>query len=409
MPRVVIVASQHSYRTADFVEAARALQTEPVVASDAPPPLPGSQIQIDLDDPVAAARVIEAEVPDAAAVIAIDDQGVAVAAAAATALGLAANDPTAVAATRDKYRMRCLLDVAAVAQPRFAPVTPGNAAAVASVLGYPVVLKPVGLSASRGVIRVDDAGAARRAERRIREIISAAGLDPDEPLLAEEYVPGDELIVEGLFRAGTLETLAVIDKPDPMEGPFFEESLLVTPSRHAPAVQDAAVALAAAGAAALGLGHGPIHAEVRVRADGGVRLLEIAARSIGGLCGRALSFGLLGERLEVLVLRSALGMPAFDTRPGRPATGVLMLPIPATGTLTAVHGIEEVEARPHVDAVTMTIAPGHMVTALPEGDRYLGFVFAGGPDADAVEEELRWAAQALTVLIDGEAVPVTPR
>ena len=235
-----------------------------------------------------------------------------------------------------------------------------------------------------------------------------AGLDPGQSLLAEEYLPGGELVVEGLLNGGTLETLAVIDKPDRMEGPYFEETLLVTPSRYASGVQQAAVSLASAGAAALGLSHGPVHAEIRVREDGEVHLLEIAARSIGGLCGRALSFGLLGERLETLVIRSALGMPSFDTGPARPAAGVLMLPIPASGILSAVHGIEEVEARPRIDAVTMTIAPGQRVTALPEGERYLGFVFAGGPDAAAVEEELRAAAQSLTVLIDGEAVPVAP-
>ena len=409
MPRLVVVASQHSYRTADFVAAAHALQVEPVVASDAPPPLPGDQIQIDLADPAGAAAVIGRHVPDAAAVIAVDDQGVAAAASAAAALGLAANSLEAVAATRDKYRMRCLLDAARVAQPRFAPVAPGHAAPVASALGYPAVIKPVGLSASRGVIRVDDAGAARRAESRIRGILASAGLDPDQSLLAEEYLPGDEIVVEGLLTADAFETLAIIDKPDRMEGPYFEETLLVTPSRHTVAVQEAATALASAGAGALGLRHGPVHAEVRVGADGSVRLVEIAARSIGGLCGRALSFGLLGERLETLIIRSALGMPAFDTSPARPATGVMMLPIPASGTLTAVDGIAEVEARERIDAVTMTIAPGQRITALPEGERYLGFVFAGGPDAGSVEEELRAAARSLTVVVDGEALPALPR
>lgn len=408
MHRIVIVASQNSYRTADFVDAARTLQAEPVVASDALPPLPGGQIQVDLTDPGAAAAAIRSAVPDAAAVIAVDDQGVEAAAAAAAELGLTANRPEAVAATRNKYRMRCLLGAAGVAQPRFAPVAEGMAPVVTSAIGYPAVVKPVGLSASRGVIRVDDASAARRAESRIRAILAASDLDSRQSLLAEEYVAGEEVIVEGLLVGDEFETLAIIDKPEALEGPYFEETLLVTPSRLPAAAQQDAVALAVAGAAALGLRHGPVHAEVRLRPDGTGRLIEIAARSIGGLCGRALSFGLVGESLEMLVVRSALGMPSFDTSPGRPASGVLMIPIPATGTLTAVQGIEAVEAREAIDAVTMTIRPGQRVTALPAGDRYLGFVFAGGPDAASVEDELRAAAHSLTVLIDGEEVPLLP-
>lgn len=410
MKRVVIVASGQSYRTGDFLTAAALLQVEAIVASDVAAPIPGVQLQIDLADPAAASALIGALDPSPDAVVAIDDQGVAVAARAAQDLGLAHNPLGAIAATRDKLLMRELLAAGRVPQPRFAPVSPGAGPAVAAKLGFPVVIKPVGLAASRGVIRADDWAAARRAEGRIRTMLGQAGLDADQALLAEGYLPGAELVVEGLLIAGRLEVLALIDKPDPMEGPFFEETLLVTPSRHDAAVQDAAVALAEAGTRALGLVTGPVHAEVRVGPDGSVRLLEVAARSIGGLCGRALSFGLVGESLEVIVLRSALGMPTLDTSPTRPAAGVLMLPIPATGVLTAVEGVDEVEAFERIDAVTLTIPPGRRVTALPEGDRYLGFVFAGGADAAGVEETLRIAGSSLTVVVDGEGMekPVLP-
>jgi len=410
MKRVVIVASGQSYRTGDFVSAAELLQVEAIVASDVAPPIPGGQLQIDLADPSAASAVIGTLEPSPDAVVAIDDQGVAVAARTAQDLGLAHNPLDAIAATRDKLLMRRLLAASNVPQPRFAPVVPGAGPAVAAELGFPVVIKPVGLAASRGVIRADDAAAARRAEARIRDMLGRAELDADQALLAEEYLPGAELVVEGLLIAGRLEVLAVIDKPDLMKGPFFEETLLVTPSRHPVAVQGAAVALVEAGTRALGLVMGPVHAEVRVDPDGSVRLLEVAARSIGGLCGRALSFGLVGESLEVIVLRSALGMPTLDTAPTRPAAGVLMMPIPATGVLTAVEGVEEVEAIEGIDAVTLTVPPGRRVTALPEGDRYLGFVFAGGADADGVEETLRTAGSSLTVVVDGEGMenPVSP-
>ena len=277
---------------------------------------------------------------------------------------------------------------------------------MAAGLGFPAVIKPTGLSASRGVIRVDDAAAARRAEARIRAMLEH---DADQDLLAEEYLPGAEMVVEGLLVDGELEVLALIDKPDPMEGPFFEETILVTPSRHSEQVQRAAIALAADGARGLGLRSGPIHAEIRVGAGGEVRLLEVAARSIGGLCGRTLTFGLVGESLEVIVLRSALGMPTMDTRPARPASGVLMLPIPATGILDGIEGVDYVRDLKGIDQVSLTITPGRRATALPEGDRYLGFVFAGGEDAGAVEATLREAAAALSVVVDGEAISVAGR
>ena len=196
--------------------------------------------------------------------------------------------------------------------------------------------------------------------------------------------------------------LAVIDKPDPLEGPFFEETMYVTPSRHPEPSQREAVSLAAHAAAAVGLATGPVHAEVRIPPDGSAQLIEIAARSIGGLCGRSLSFGLLGESLEVVILRSALGITAMDTAPAQPATGVLMLPIPASGTFTGVENTDAVEAISGITGVTITIPEGRPVLALPEGDRYFGFVFAEGLSADAVEASLREAAETLVVTIDGE-------
>lgn len=409
MKRVVLLASSQSYRTGDFVSAARLLGLDPVVATDAPPPLGGGQIQIDLAAPAQAVAAIVALDPPADAVIAIDDQGVGIAALATTQLGLLGNPPDAVAATRDKLLMRRLLEAADVAQPAYAAALPGQAAGAASVVGFPVVVKPTGLAASRGVIRADDVAAVKRAEARIRSILSDAGADPDQPLLVEEYLPGTELVVEGLVIDGALEVLALIDKPDPLEGPYFEETILVTPSRHPDAVQEQAIALASAGIEALGIVAGPVHAEVRATPDGDCRLLELAARSIGGLCGRALTFGLVGESLEVLILRAVLGRAPVDSALARPAAGVLMLPIPGTGVLVGVEGLDEAEMVDGVDDITMTVTPGRRVAALPEGDRYLGFVFASGIDAGSVETALRRAAASITVVVDGEELPsVTP-
>ncbi len=403
--RIVIVAAKESYRTGDFLAAASLLRIDAVVATDAVPPVAGrAQIQIDLAKPEKAAAVIAALEPRPDAVIAVDDQGVVVAAEAAAALGLKSNAPSAVRATRDKLVMRNLLDTERISQPRYRAAGPGEVVRAAKDLGYPVVVKPRVLSASRGVIRADGPTAAERAEERIRSILSSAGRNPQSRLLVEEYVPGDEAAVEGLMVDGSLEVLAVIDKPDPLTGPYFEETIYTTPSRHPDRVQQQVTLLAERAARVLGLYAGPIHAEARIPPDRDPVLVEIAARSIGGLCGRAFTFGIPKESLEVMILRSALGLPTVDTSPAKPATGVLMLPIPASGTLTAVEGIAAVLDIKGVDDVEITIPKGRPVVALPEGDRYLGFLFASGPDPATVEATLREAGNTLAVAIDGEII-----
>ena len=405
MKRAVIVAAKESYRIGDFLKAAALLRVDAIMASDAPPPMGGSgQIEITLADTDAAVGAITSLDPSPDAVLAIDDQGVVIASEAAAALGLKHNSPEAVRATRDKLIMREMLAVHGVSQPGYRAAGSGAVPRMAAEVGFPVVVKPRGLSASRGVIRVDRARDARQAEQRVRAILSDAGRHPQARLLVEEYIPGQEVALEGLMVDGELEVLALIDKPDPLEGPYFEETLYVTPSRHEPTTRRALPALARAAADALGLYSGPIHAEMRVPPTGDPVLIEIAARPIGGLCGRAFKFGLPSESLEVMVLRSALGLPTMDTTPAKPATGVLMLPIPADGILTHVDGIEEALALDGIDDVTITIPKGRRVVALPEGDRYLGFVFASGIDAASVEDVLREAGNTIIVAIDGEEI-----
>ncbi|MDJ0925291.1 MAG: ATP-grasp domain-containing protein [Acidimicrobiia bacterium] len=401
---VAIVAGRSSYRTPDFLEAASLLRVDVTLVGDGDFPAGQGGLSVCLDDADAAARLIAARLPNLDGLVGVDDQAVLTAAAAADLLNLPHNPVAAVAATRDKARLRTELAKAAVAQPGFRLAPPGAVAPAAIELGFPVVVKPTGLSASRGVIRANDPAEAAVAENRIRSILDKAGTPATQTLLVEEFVPGDEIVVEGLLGHDGLEVLAIIDKPDPLEGPYFEETLFVTPSRHDPADQARAVGLTERTVDALGLETGPIHAEVRIGPNGGCYLIEIAARSIGGLCGRALSFGLLGESLEVLILRSALGLTSPDSTPARPASGVLMLPIPATGTFSGVAGIEEARRIPGIDDITITVATGRRVETLPDGDRYLGFVFAGGPDPDSVETSLRRAGHELSVTIDGEEV-----
>jgi biotin carboxylase len=402
--RVAIVAGRSSYRTPDFLEAARLLRVEVYLVGDGDFPAGCQGLEVCLDDSDVAAGLIAQQTPDLDAVVGVDDDALLTAAATAELLGLPHNPIDAVAATRDKGRLRTKLAKANAAQPDFRMAPPGAVAPAAAELGFPVVVKPTGLSASRGVIRADTPADASKAENRIRSILDKAGLPATQELLVEEYIPGEEIVVEGILGHHGLDVLAVIDKPDPLEGPFFEETLFITPSRFNPEVQQEAIRLAELAVDTLGLVTGPIHAEVRIDPDDNCFLIEVAARSIGGLCGRALSFGLLGESLEVLILRSALGLRTPESRPARPASGALMLPIPASGTLTGVDGIEEAKQIPGIEDITITVAAGRHVEMLPEGDRYLGFVFAGGTDPQSVEDSLRRAANELSVTIDGEDV-----
>jgi biotin carboxylase len=254
------------------------------------------------------------------------------------------------------------------------------------------VIKPVGLSGSRGVIRADDTESARAAARRAQAIAGGGRL------LVEEFVAGDEVAVEGLLSAGDLTVLALFDKPDPLKGPYFEETIYVTPSRLPAAAQQAVSRAAADAARALGLAEGPIHAEVRVDGER-ARVVEVAARSIGGLCARSLRFG-AGISLEEVILRHALGLDLAHLDRERGASGVMMLPVPRAGRLVAVGAQDDARAVPGVVGLEVTVPPGRDVAPAPDTDRYLGFLFARGDTPADVEHALRTAHAALDIRID---------
>ena len=364
------------------------------------------------DPPAATEAIVELDARTRLdAVVAVDDQGALVAALASARLGLVHNPPGTVAATRDKIEMRMRLEAASVPQPRWAAVVPASGsvssssrwchtpAGAASSVGFPCVVKPVSLSASRGVIRADDERAAVTAVARVRSILAEAGDDPEGPVLVEQFVPGKEVAVEALLVAGRLIVLAVFDKPDPLDGPYFEETLYVTPSRLAPAILALVERRTAEAATAMGLLEGPVHAELRIGDE--VVMLELAARTIGGLCARSLKFG-LGTSLEELVLRHALGLSVEGLARESDSSGVMMLPIASAGRLERVGGQDRARAVAGVVGLELTIGPGRPVRPLPEGDRYLGFLFARGPTPEAVEASLRAGHACLDVVIRPE-------
>ena len=193
----------------------------------------------------------------------------------------------------------------------------------------------------------------------------------------------------------------MFDKPDPLEGPYFEETLYVTPSRLPMTVLAEVEAVTARAARALGLREGPIHAELRVDGER-VSVLELAARSIGGLCSRALRFG-AGVSLEQVILRHALGLGLEDLARESTASGVMMIPIPGAGVLRGVEGQQQARAVEGIGGLEITIARGRPVVPLPEGDRYLGFMFARAASPDAVERSLRVAHGLLRIFIEPHA------
>ena len=414
MARVLLLLPTRTYRARDFMEAAYRLGVEVVVGSERQqafaPLFPGGHLRLDFLRPGQAVRAIAAfsRSYPLDAVVAVDDEGTLLAATAAKALGLPHNPVAAVAATRDKYRLRRKMAATGLLSPRFERLSVADdPVRAAQRMPFPCVLKPLNLAASRGVMRADDAEQFVVAFERLATLLRT----PDvvqrggrlaRHILVEAFIPGAEVALEGLLVDGELIVLAVFDKPDPLDGPFFEETLYVTPSRLPADVQADIAAQTARAAAAIGLREGPVHAEWRVN-EHGAWLIEIAARSIGGLCSRALRFG-VGVSLEDLILMHASGAAVETCERERAAAGVMMLPIPRRGVLHAVDGQEAARCIPGIVALTMTIAIGQEVVPLPEGVQYLGFLFARGDTPEAVEASLRRGYQCLSFTIG----PSTP-
>jgi biotin carboxylase len=406
MARILLLIPSRTYRTHDFMDAAGRLGVAVVVGSEHRSALAGlmqdRHLRLDFHDVErSTARIVEyARQHRLSAVVAVDDSGTLLAASAAEALGLPHNPVDAVSAARDKALMRGRLQAAGLATPGF--ITVGideDPATVTGSLRFPSVVKPLDLSGSQGVIKVDDAGSFPAVFKRVGAIVAACRPNGSRAaVLVEDFIPGDEFAVEALLRHGQLEVLAIFDKPDPLNGPFFEETIYVTPSRLDAAMQSRIMDTTSRAAQAIGLRDGPIHAEVRVNAAG-VWMLELAARSIGGLCSRTLRFG-SGISLEELILRHAAGLslPAHERE--RDAAGVMMLPIPTAGRLRAVEGQAEAKQVPGIDGLVVTIPPNETLVPLPEGDRYLGFMFARGETPAAVEACLRQAHARLRVVVD---------
>ncbi|MBW8012331.1 MAG: ATP-grasp domain-containing protein [Chloroflexi bacterium] len=392
--RLILLASAQSYRSAPFEVAAARLGLEVVKGKDVPQPMleaiaGENTLPLDYHDIEKAARAIVeyARQNPVGALIGLDDSGTMLAAAASSQLELAHNSPQAAKAARNKHVMRQSFAEAGVPSPKFMhfhfDVDPAQ---IADLVDYPCVIKPVTLAGSRGVMRADNPQEFIRSVARLRKILLA---ERCEEFLVEDYIPGVEVALEGLLDDGELHVLALFDKPDPLEGPFFEETIYVTPSRLPDETQQEVIATAGQAAAALGLRNGPLHAELRVNQQG-AWMVEMASRSIGGMCSQSLHFN-MDMTLEELILRQAFGLDFSEARQVDKAEGVMMIPIPEAGLLKGVSGVEEARAVAGVDGVEITASLGHSLVPLPEGNSYLGFIFASGENPAEVEAALRAA------------------
>ncbi|MFN3648906.1 MAG: ATP-grasp domain-containing protein [Armatimonadota bacterium] len=416
MPRLLLLVPNTSYRAEEFGTAARRLGIEVSVASERASSLAGQRpadlLALDFARPEVAvrqARRFHSRYP-VDAVLGVDDATVEAAAHVAAALGLPHNPPEAVARARSKLRTREALREAGTPVPWFRCYSRGaQPDGFAEEVPYPCVLKPLGLSGGQGVIRADDPRELAAAFERVGRILDRAAPQGAEAgsILIESFIPGREVALDGLLTAGELQVLCLWDKPDPLDGPYFEETIYVTPSRLPEAATAEIVSRVREAARVLGLREGPVHAELRVN-DEGAWLLELNPRSIGGKCSRALRFG-AGLSLEELILRHALRMEIPSLERERAAAGVMMLPIPRAGVLEEVRGEDEALAVFGIRELILSAHPGQELVPLPEGSAYLGFLFARGASPTAVETALREAHSRLEVVVRPVAEAGQPR
>ena len=417
MKRVLLLATTTGYQIRSFGEAAERLGVRLVFASDRcdrlEDPWWDAAIPVRFHDMSSSVAAVVASFRGQAAherpdgVIAVGDRPTVLAAHVSAALDLPGNPPAATETSRNKLAARRAFAAAGLLTPRFEVVSVSESQSPHTSLAYPVVVKPLALSGSQGVIRADDAGSLAQAMDRVSRLLRTTDVaiereNAHEYVLIETFIPGKEYAVEGVLTDGAFQVFTIFDKPDSLDGPFFEETIYVTPSRASAETQKAIVGVIASAIRILGLRHGPVHAECRVN-DQGIYVLEVASRPIGGLCSKAIRF-FTGDggfaTLEEVLLRHALGEPVDTYRRINRASGVMMIPIPRRGVYRGVSGVENARRITGIDDVIITAKPDSTLVPLPEGRSYLGFIFATGDSPASVEEALRRAHERLDFSID---------
>lgn len=403
--RVLVIAPHGSYRTAPFINAANNLNVDVLIASQGEHSIVSDYakgLHVDFKNEESAIEIILAEAKKQAfsGIIGTDDTTTEIASQVAKKLSLPHNDPQAVKITQRKDLARLCLKKSNVNIPKFDLLDITKDISEQKInISFPAVIKPVALSASRGVIRVNNEEELEQAVKRVSKML-ALELQLDDVvkniLLLEEFIPGKEVAIEAMLHRGEVDVLAIFDKPDPLDGPFFEETYYITPTSYSEKIQQDIKQAVIDSCTAYGLKEGPIHAECRIN-EKGVWILEVAARTIGGMCGQLLSLG-SGHSLEELVLLHAMGK-RLEIKKLETAAGVLMIPIPKAGILKRVEGLLNAQRIPFIKDVTIEVREGYELTPLPEGNSYLGFIFAEAPTAIEAEKALRDAHECLNIVI----------
>ncbi len=420
--RALILSTTTGYQLRSFGEAAARANIDLMFATDRchrlDDPWRDAAVAVRFHDEDASLRAIveAARARPVDGVIAVGDRPVMLAARAAQALGVRGNPPSAAAASVNKTRVRRSFAAAGLPAPWFFEMDPEGDVTADPRLRFPCVVKPLGLSGSRGVMRANTPAELELAIARLRALLDrrdvrALRTGLDDTILVEGFIEGPEFAIEGVMTDGAFRAFAIFDKPDPLDGPFFEETIYVTPSRLTADRQQSVIEHVGVAARALGLTNGPVHAECRVDARE-VFMLEVAARPIGGLCSRVLRFAAPdrtdGVSLEEVLLRHAVGDDVSDYVRESRSAGVMMIPIPRRGMLKRVDGIDAATAVPDVEEVRITAKIDQMLEPLPEAASYLGFIFARALDSLAVLGALRHAHASLHFEI-ASPIPVAAR
>jgi len=358
-------------------------------------------IHINLDSTEAAVNTIVSSSAkyNFCGIVAADDKATEIVAKAAKALNLPHNPPDAVHLTRWKHKARKVLEQAGLPVPRHWVATFSDIRKdKLPDISFPCVIKPLNLSASRGVIRCNNEKELKEAAERVSKIVENQNeVDSKSKALIESFIPGKEVALEAILQQGKLVPIAMFDKPDPLNGPYFEETYYVTPSRLTRSQQHKITLTIESACAAYGLTTGPVHAELRINGDE-LYIIEIAARTIGGECAKLVEFA-SNRSLESIVIEYAMGINA-DTISLETAAGVMMMPTPRSGVLRRVEGVLNAQSVKNIKSVNLAIREGHELIALPEGASYLGFIFATAETPEAVESALRSAHDKLNIVVD---------
>jgi hypothetical protein len=393
MKKVLLVIPEKSYKSNDFVVAAKRLKIPFSIITDS------QQVSERLSDNIIvynfqkdiSLEILE-KLKNITHILPVDHSSLEFAAKLRDLLSATGNSYVSVMNAMDKYKSRTIFNDVTEVKIKNAYINdPKDLITFMSKINIGV-LKPTRGTASNKVIKVTQ---QNMDQLLIQNIIK----DCDEnELIIEEFIEGDEYAFEGILIDSKLSKFVVFEKPLAFVEPYFEESIYITPSNLSNEIIESVHKRLQKACQKLGLTNGPIHAEFKI-SNNEVFLIEINPRMIGGLCSRCLSFGLFKQSLEELILLS------FSTGKFKKVellsnyVGVLMLPVPKSGKFISINHNEIMKIE-NVSSVDITVSKNTLLQMPPNGERYLGFVFSQGENKSVVMRALESAIKIAVPVID---------